>query len=309
MRRTLPPLSALRAFDSVGRHDSLSHAGRELNVTHAAMSQQMRKLEEWLGTSLFNRENRRMILTEAGSVYHKSVRRAFDALEHATQSVSRSDDQRPLMVTTTPSFASRWLVPRLGKFQNKYPDVPIYIAPGNNVVDFKTASIDIGIRFGAGNWPDLSVERLLNADLIPVCTQSYLDRNSPLDRPSDIQHHFLLHDGDESEWLHWLGVNGVPDLQLDRGIVYSDAVFAYQAAIEGQGLYLAELGLVRDDIGTGRLIAALDGRKGITGFYHIVSPVGRPLRTNAQIFKNWLIEEAARNVGSQDLAGPSKTAM
>lgn len=309
MRRNLPSLSSLKAFDAVGRHLNLSDAGAELNVTHAAMSQQIRKLEEWLGGALFDRTHRSMTLTGLGAGYHRSVQSAFDALERATREAVRSDDRRPLMVTTTPSFASRWLVPRLRRFQTKHPDIPIYLAPSNGLVDFRTATTDIGIRFGSGNWPDLSAERLLNADLIPVCSRGYLANSEPLTQPSDLTQHFLLHDSDESEWRHWMQVNGVPDLQLDKGIIYSDAVFAYQAALEGQGIYLAELGLVREDIAAGRLVEALDGRRGIKGFYYVVVPADRPVRPFAQTFKDWIIEEAVANVDSQDLAGRSKTAM
>lgn len=309
MRRTLPSLSSLKAFDAVGRHLNLSEAGAELNVTHAAMSQQIRNLEEWLGEALFDRTHRSMTLTELGASYHLSVRGAFDALERATREAMRSDDRRPLMVTTTPSFASRWLVPRLRRFQSRHPDIPIYIAPSNGLVDFRNGTTDIGIRFGSGNWPDLSAERLLNADLIPVCSRQYLANSEPLAQPSDLTNHFLLHDSDESEWRHWMQVNGVPDLKLDKGIVYSDAVFAYQAALEGQGIYLAELGLVREDIAANRLVEALDGRRGIKGFYHVVVPADRPVRPFAQTFKDWIIEEAAANVDTRDLAGPPKTAM
>src|SRR5258708_24834470 len=192
MKRSLPPLNGLRAFEAAARHMSFTDAAEELSVTQAAISHQVRGLEQRLGLKLFVRRNRSPLLSEAGQAYLPSVRAAFDQLNEATEKLLQKDRGGHLTVTTTASFAVKWLVPRLGGFQRANPEIDVRISTGTGLIDFSREDVDIGIRYGRGQWPSLTAAWLGGPSLLPVCAPSLLQGSNPLQKPADLQRFNLL---------------------------------------------------------------------------------------------------------------------
>ena len=180
MSKRLPPLNALRAFEAAGRHLSFTKAAEELYVTQAAISHQIKGLEEYLGIPLFRRLNRALLLTEAGQHYLPSVSQALEDLRKATDQLYQRDAVGVLTVTLLPSFAARWLVPRLGRFRQAHPDIEIRIAPTLETIDFAQDDVDIAIRYGHGSYPGLRCERFMSEDIYPVCSPELLQGSNPL---------------------------------------------------------------------------------------------------------------------------------
>src|SRR5260221_831072 len=201
MKRTLPPLNGLRAFEAAARHMSFTDAADELSVTQAAISHQVRGLEQRLGLKLFVRRNRSLLLSEAGQAYLPSVRSAFDQLNEATEKLLPKDRGGHLTVTTTSSFAVKWLVPRLGGFQRANPEIDVRISTGTGVIDFSREAVDIGIRYGRGQWRSLTAEWLVSEDIMPVCAPSLIKGANPLKKPADLKRFNLLHIGSLPH--HW----------------------------------------------------------------------------------------------------------
>lgn len=293
MSRRLPPLNALRAFEAAARHLSFTKAAEELHVTQAAISHQIKALEEWLGLPLFRRMNRALALTEAGQSYLPPVREAMDTLSQATDSLLRSDSTGALTISTMPSFASKWLVPRLTRFQKRYPDMDVRVQSTSQVVDFARHDVDLAIRFGNGDWPDLRVERLLTEDIFPVGHPSLLGGDCPLTCPEDLRNHTLLHDDYRISWAVWCRAAGIEGLDVERGPRFDDSSFTLQAAMNGHGVALARGALVADDIATGRLVRLFDVRLPGSVAYYVVAPPHYFSRPKVKAFRDWLFEEAA----------------
>ena len=210
MKRTLPPLNGLRAFEAAARHMSFTDAADELSVTQAAISHQVRGLEQRLGLKLFVRRNRSLLLSEAGQAYLPAVRAAFDQLNEATEKLLQKDRGGHLTVTTTSSFAVKWLVPRLGGFQRANPEIDVRVSTGTGLVDFSREDVDIGIRYGRGQWPSLTAERLMSEDIMPVCAPSLVKGPNGLKKPADLKRFTLLHIGTfPDDWQIWLTAAGV----------------------------------------------------------------------------------------------------
>ncbi|HIP78843.1 MAG TPA: LysR family transcriptional regulator, partial [Kiloniellaceae bacterium] len=174
MSRKLPPLKALRAFEAAARHLSFTQAASELNVTQAAISHQVKLLEEHLGLQLFRRLNRRLVLTEAGQIYLPVLRDAFDRIAAGTSQLFKDDDSGPLTVSVLPSLAAKWLLPRMPRFRDRHPDIDVMISANNKLVDFADDSVEMAIRYGAGNYPGLQVDLLLSDEVFPVCSPALL---------------------------------------------------------------------------------------------------------------------------------------
>lgn len=305
MSRNLPPLNALRAFDAAARHLSFTRAAVELNVTQAAVSHQIKGLEEWLGTPLFRRVNRALLLTEAGQAYVVPVREALGLIADATARLFRRDDGGVLTVSTMPSFASKWLVMRLGRFQAANPDLEVRLHTSSQLVDFtgRNADVDVGIRLGPGQWPGVIAERLMTEDVFPVCTPALRDGPKPIRTPADLLRHTLLHDDYMITWSAWFAaaVGGgtmpagavPPGTEVDRGPRYTDSALLLQAAMGGQGVALARRVLVADDLAAGRLVRLFDvALPGEYAYYVVMAPDSRT-RTKVRLFRDWLFAEAA----------------
>ncbi|MBT5780974.1 MAG: transcriptional regulator GcvA [Rhodospirillaceae bacterium] len=299
MSRRLPPLNAVRAFEAAARHLSFTHAADELNVTQAAISHQIKTLEQWLGLPLFRRLNRAVSLTEEGAAYLPAASQALDGLAGATAHLLRSGDTRSLTVTTLDSFAAQWLMPRLKHFRALYPEIDVRILASDERVDFNRHDVDMAIRYGAGNWPDLVVIPLMTEELFPVCSPALLRGRHPLEKPEDLVHHTLLHDDlsfengdvDWRTWLRTVGADHVVD--SERGPFFEHSHLVVQAAIDGQGVALGRGVLVADAMADGRLVRPFDSAGiPLEYAYYIAHPEGAMRRPSVAAFSNWLREEA-----------------
>ena len=288
----LPPLNALRVFESAARHLSFTKAAEELFVTQGAVSHQIKALEEFLGQPLFLRRNRKLLLTEAGQAYLLPVRKALDDLRWATQRLQEQDSQGVLTVAVLPSFAARWLVPRLGRFRHQHPQIDIRLAPSAQLVDFSQSDVDVGIRYGRGHYPGLKVYRLMTEDIFPVCSPALLDGPHPLQTPADLVHFHLLHDDVHVDWRTWLLAAGVDTINVDRGTVLDDSSMVIQAALAGHGVALARSVLVEDEIKAGRLIRPFKLSLPAEYAYYFVCPEQAAERPKIVAFRDWLFAEA-----------------
>jgi LysR family glycine cleavage system transcriptional activator len=290
MKRSLPPLNGLRAFEAAARHMSFTDAAEELSVTQAAISHQVRGLEQRLGLKLFVRRNRSLLLSEAGQAYLPSVRAAFDQLNEATEKLLQKDKGGHLTVTTTASFAMKWLVPRLGGFQRANTEIDVRISTGTGLVDFSREDVDIGIRYGRGQWPNLMAERLVAEDVMPVCAPSLLKGPNGLRKPADLKRFTLLHIGNfPDDWQVWLTAAGVKGVDASRGVSFDFALAAYQAAMDGLGVALGRNPLVEPDLKAGRLVVPFEFKRSSDFAYYLVYPPEAIRRRKIKAFRDWIV--------------------
>ncbi|MFT5261205.1 MAG: LysR family glycine cleavage system transcriptional activator [Saprospiraceae bacterium] len=292
MQRHYPPLSTLHAFRSAAHCLSFTLAAQELSVTQAAISHQIKSLESSLEQRLFVRGNRSLQLSDAGKHFLPYVDQIFATLEEGLDHLANKPKLAPLTVSLLPSFASRWLVPRLGLFLQQFPEVDFRLAPSRGLTNFATENIDISIRYGSGNYPGLTSIHLLEEDIYPVCCPSIMQGKHPLLNPSDLKHHVLLHDDGHGDWHKWLVEAKASDVDSSKGPVYTDSAMAVQSALEGDGIALARSQLVLDDLAKGRLIRPFDISQP-TGFsYFIVYPEEQIPNTAMRAFIGWLQQQA-----------------
>lgn len=286
----LPPLNALRAFEAAGRTLSFTRAADELAVTQSAVSHQIKALEADIGRPLFRRSTRRLSLTEDGAALLPEVTGAFERLKVAVERLARRDDTR-LVVSTAPSFA-HWLVPRLGGFRARHPEIDLAISASDRMVDYHRGDADCGIRYGAGHWPGLHVERYLKEDFFPVCAPALLAKGPPLKTPADLRHYPLLHDEMREDWRRWFLAAGVSGIDLSKGPSFSHSTLVIQAAVGGAGVALGRSSFVADDLGNGRLIKPFDiALKGEWAFYFVSTPA-MLARPKVAAFRAWLMNES-----------------
>jgi LysR family glycine cleavage system transcriptional activator len=312
----LPPLNALKAFEAAGRHLSVKKAAAELNVTPAAVSHQIKALEDALGVKLFFRRNRALELTEAARACLPKLREGFDSLVQAVERLHAHKGGGMLTVSVAPSFAARWLMPRLHRFLESHPEIDVRVsarlrqsAEGGRrgataeraTVDTWLADSDVAILYGRGDYPGFKVDKLFGLSITPICSPRLLtDPDHPLLRPADLRHQLLLHDdtGDlydgVSFWEVWLKAAGVQGVDVDRGPRFSHAVLAFEAAAEGHGVVATMPVLAEADLNAARLITPFALRVPLQSAYYLVcaeSAVGRP---GVAEFRKWLLAEAAK---------------
>ncbi|MEP3247304.1 MAG: transcriptional regulator GcvA [Sneathiella sp.] len=294
----LPPLNALRAFEAAARYLSFSKAAEELYVTPAAVSHQIKALEEWLGVPLFRRMNRAVILTDEGQSYVLEVREGLSLISEATDKLEKQEASGALTVSTLPSFAVRWLLPRLGRFRELHPDIDVMLSASDHITDFAREPVDLVIRYGSGNYPGLHVEKLLTEDsLFPVCSPSLLEGEHPLRTPEDLVHHNLLHDDLRVDWETWLSAVNVQGIDPRKGLSFNDSSMVLTAAITGQGVALGRSTLAADLLASGRLVKPFDTELKAGNAYFIVCPEGQSERPRFVAFRDWLHAEAATDPG------------
>lgn len=294
MSRRLPPLGSIRAFEAAARHLSVTRAAAELHVTQAAVSHQVKALEDWLGTPLFQRVGRGLALTDAGRAYLPALGAALDLVADATARISVGDRRGVLTISTLASFAAKWLLPRLPRFQAAHPEIEVRLGTSVALVDFARQDVDLAVRMGRGSWPGLRSDLLMDEELAPVCNPALLDGPNPLRDPAGLARHMLLHDDDpDAPWELWLRAAGIEGVDWRRGTHFTDSALVIQAAVAGQGVALARGALVADDLAAGRLVRPFDLVLPHVISYWIVAPPDHFGRPKVAAFRDWLLAEAA----------------
>ncbi len=297
-RRRLPPLNALRAFEAAARHLNFSRAADELAVTPGAVSQQIQNLEDYVGAALFKRTPKGLLLTDAAQTALPALREAFDRLAEAASLLTAAVDGRRLTVSVAPSFAAKWLVPRLGAFEAAHPLVDVWLSADMEIVDFASGEIDLAIRYGTGRYPGLETIKLMSETVIPVASPALLEAN-PLHDPADLANHILLHDGspdaDDScpDWAMWLAARGVKGVDGARGPRFNQSSLVIEAAAGGRGVALAKRALAQADLDAGRLIAPLQIATAVDFAYFVVHPKAKGRLPQVKAFVSWIAAQAA----------------
>jgi LysR family glycine cleavage system transcriptional activator len=309
MSRRLPPLGALRAFEAAARHLSFTKAGDELHVTQAAVSHQVRTLEDWLGLKLFRRHGRAVLLTEAGQTYLPGVREALDGLAAATSGLLARESSGVLTVSVLASFAANWLVRRLGRFRALYPDIDVRLTASDELTDFAREDVHLAIRYGNGNWPGLEVLPLLTEDIFPVCSPALLQGPHPLKEPADLKYHTLLQDDMRENWRLWMMAAGVEGVDPERGPGFNLSVLVVDAALLGQGVALARSALVDHHLRAGRLVRPFDIKLPANFAYYVVYPPAYRDLPKLRAFVDWMMEEAAHEESDADVIAAGAAAV
>lgn len=291
-RRRMPSLSALRAFEAAARHGSFRAAAEELNVTHSAISHQVKALEEHLGVPLFTRGGRAVALTEEGRILFPVLREAFDGIMAGTDLLRRRQTAGTLTVQTYVTLAARWLLPRLHGFSIAHPEVQVALATSYTDYEFARGEVDAGILQAESKHADLDYVELGRVQLFPVCAPSLLEAGPPLETPSDLRHHRLLNVYPAThDWPDWLAGAGVPDLvPVEGGARFDNYLLALEEAASGEGVALGHMAFVADDLRRGRLVAPFDIKVDGRAPWYFVCAKQRRREPRIEKFRSWLLE-------------------
>jgi LysR family glycine cleavage system transcriptional activator len=309
MRPRLPPLNALKAFEAAARHESFTRAAEKLCVTQGAVSHQVKALEAELAVKLFNRERQRLLITEAGRDYLAVIRDALDRIASGTERLLQRQRSGVLTVSTSPDFAAKWLVHRLGHFAEAHVGIDLRVSATMHHVDFAREDVDIAVRHGDGNWPGLDTVRLSPEQLFAVCSPKLLSRRHCLERPADILRFPLLHLDSRTDWTNWLQAAGVDGSAIIHGPVLNRASMIIDAAINGQGIALARTTLAAWDLINGRLVRPFVDSVPVSRTYWIVCPKATSALPKIMTFRDWLLSEAATDLRKLRALGSSKRNM
>ena len=306
MRRRLPPLSSLRAFEAAARRDSFTAGADELLVTHGAISRQIASLEQWLGQPLFERVGRRVRLTQAGRDYQDAMSRAFDGMAEATRRLTEASKVKTLTMNALPTFSMRWLLPRLASFQQRHPDVALRLVTSDRPLDEAGERFDVAIRRGPDVWPGCTAAPFLAEWEVPVMSPD-LARRLPVKRAVDLAAHNLLHaDTRPGAWRRWLIAAGQGDLAVTGQQRFDHFYLTLQAAADGLGVALGPLPILADELRSGRLVAPLDGPRLEARGYWRVTPNDRAGDAGVQALSDWLDSEG-RSAADPDRRDPDPT--
>jgi LysR family glycine cleavage system transcriptional activator len=296
MPRQLPPLNALRAFEAAARSESFTRAAEELHVTQGAVSHQVKLLEATLGIKLFNRERHRLVITDAGREYLNVVRDALDRIAAGTERVLQRQNSGVLTVSTSPDFAAKWLVYRLGRFAEAHPGIDLRVSATMHHIDFVREDFDVAIRHGDGNWAGLDAVRLCTEQLFPVCNPKLMSGRNRITKPSDLLKSPLLHLDDNKNWSQWFDAADVAAPELPHGLTLNRASMLIDAAVDGQGVALARTALAAWDLIKGRLVRPFDLSLKLSKTYWIVCPRATAVKPKIVTFRDWLLAEAADDI-------------
>lgn len=299
MRRSLPPLRALRAFEAAARHLSFAQAAAELGVTPGAISHQIKSLEDWLGAPLFERLTRALRLTEAGEAALPLLTDGFDRLAEGTARMRERLDQNLLTVSVSPGFGSLWLVPRLDRFRRLHPEIEVRIDGTDRIVDIAGGEADVAIRYGPGGYKDVDSHRLFGMRATPVCSPELLKQAPALKSPADLRHQTLLHiewKEAEGSWRTWLMAAGVSDVDPFKGPRFTKEEMAVRAALDGEGIALIGDRMAADHLSSGRLVRPFgaDLTTQLVFAYFLLSPPHRADDPKIRCFRDWLLAEAGQ---------------
>jgi LysR family transcriptional regulator, glycine cleavage system transcriptional activator len=314
----LPPLNALRAFVATAKHLSFARGAADLYVTPAAVSQQVRILEEHLGAVLFKRANRSLLLTDEGQALLPALVDGFEKLSEALDALENVGSTGVLTVSMAPSFAAKWLVPRLESFQSTHPDIDVRVTASMHLVDFEAEGVDCAIRYGLGQYRGLLVQKLLTESVVPVCSPS-IRRDGPGTSPADaLREMTLLHDDSPEQdascpsWRMSLRAAGIEAVDAERGLHFNQASLVLEAASAGRGVALAKSRLAADDLRNGRLVQLFDVAQPVDFAYWFVCPPTKATLRKVALFRDWIVREADADanggvgVVSGQTAGPAR---
>lgn len=296
MMDALPPLKALRAFEAAFRHESFVAAARELNVTPSAVSHQIKLLEDVLGLPLFRRAVRAVVPTAAARAAYPGVRRGFEELAGAMARI-RPPKPGPLVLSCVPSFAMKWLIPRLDR---RPAGLQVQIVATRDRADLIAGEADMAIRFGMGDYPGLDAHRLFDEMVVPLAAPALLAGGRALDGPRDLRHFTLLHDDSIAfdplapDWRSWLAAAGFPDLEAEEGPRFTASENVLQAAIAGAGVALGRWSMAAEDIDAGRLAVPFGPSLALQPAYYLLTVPGRAEAPECRLFRDWLLDEVAR---------------
>jgi LysR family transcriptional regulator, glycine cleavage system transcriptional activator len=296
MDAPLPPLNALRAFEAIARHLSFAKAAGELHVTPAALSHQIRALEEQLGLSLFHRRTRAIELTDVGRLIYPGLHAGFQSVRGAMAQLDRSRDSNVLVISATPGLVAKWLMPRLWRFLHAHPDIDARVSAAMKVADFAAENVDLAIRLSKGDHPGLHVEKLFDDSLLPLCSPRLVEQG--LRSAADLPRFPLIHYDIQMsmrappQWADWFAI---ADLQGDatRGLTVNVADHALDAAVAGAGVSLSFKLIASDDVHSGRLVSPFGPELPLGSGYHFVCPKGHEKRPHVRAFRDWLFAEMA----------------
>lgn len=298
----MPGMRALRTFVAAGRHLNFTRAANELGLTPAAVSYQIKEIEDQLGVVLFVRSSRTIRLTEAGAILHDAAVEAIDLMGRAIARTRRmTRGARELKVTADAQFAAKWLMRRVERFRKAHPDVELRFDISYQLRDFGQDDIDVAIRFGTGKYPGLVADRLFDNVIVPVCSPHLLASGRPLDEPRDLLHHTLVHIEWSQQgivwpnWRMWMAAAGVKDFDDSKTVVFGTSSDAIQAAIDGDAVALADFAMVANDLSEGRLVQPFEvGIRIPPEFaYFLVYPEETASDPRIVAFREWLLDEAA----------------
>ena len=294
-RRVIPSLAALQVFDAAARHMSFTRAAADLNVTQSAVSRQIRDLEAFLGQPLFHRIKQRLVMTEAGEAYAASVRELLNQAEAATLQVMAYNGRGGVLtVALLPTFGSRWLVPRLGDFIARHPDIQLNLVSQVKPFDFAGSGIDAAVHFGSDVWPDAVCHRLMGEVIVPVCAPALLGGRPALARPQDVRQFPMLQLTTRPQaWADWLHAVGVDTLDGPPGPRFEEFQMVIQAAIAGLGIAVLPRFLIQEELASGRLALAIDRPVVSDQAYYLVHPEGKSDLYKVCVFRDWLVEQCA----------------
>lgn len=292
-------LNALSTFVCVSRHLSFTKAAQELHLTQGAVSIQIKQLEQELGFQLFQRRTRKIFLTPEGMDLLEVVEPALARIQGKIGAIHSRDRDETLTVSTLPSLAAKWLIPRIPKFQTQYPEINLRIHTSDHMVDFFREKVDCSIRYGLGTYPGLSVRHIIDEVFLPVCSPGLIRPEHPLQDPEDIQYYQLLHDDYgikdyNTTWKEWAEAMGVQHLDVERGLQFGQADFVIQAAIARQGIALARETLIGDDVKAGLLVPLFDSLVSTRYASYFVTPFDFEKKKKVTIFRDWVMENLQR---------------
>ena len=293
MASRLPPLKALKVFEASARQLSFTRAAEELYVTQAAVSHQIKALEDFLGIKLFMRKNRSLLLTEEGQSYYLDIKEIFNGLYEATERLLARGEKGAITVSLQPSFAIQWLVPRLKTFNALHPEIDVRIKAVEQADHSLTEDVDIAIYYGRGNWPGLHVSKLHEEYLIPVCSPMLLSGPKPLESIKDLANHTLLHDNSRKDWKRWFKTVGVKGGNVNHGPIFSHTAMVVQAAVHGQGIALAHSVLAKPEIDSGRLVCPFTEVLMSNSSHYIVCREEQSEVGKIAAFREWVLNTVA----------------
>ncbi|MBI1772378.1 MAG: transcriptional regulator GcvA [Burkholderiales bacterium] len=299
--RRLPNLAALRAFEAAARYQNFSKAAQEIHLTHGAISHQVRALEEELGVPLFIRHGKRISITADGEQFAATIRKALMELGDAADLLKKRNKQKRLGITSLPSFAARWLSPRLGRFIEHHPDLEVSLQSSNHLADYNMESIDVGIRFGLGNYPGMISELLMGDYYYPVASPHYHGGQLPL-TPAELASMQLLR-CDGEPWEPWFRAAGLDNAEPTGGLVFQDSSMLTRAAVDGQGIALGRHIIVQPDIKAGLLQRLFNIDIPCEVAYYLVYPPEALAKPQVKAFREWLLAEVAEEKKQMDMSG------